>query len=53
MGMGVTAAPVVADEDTDEQFNVAVTDFGYASGAAWQCAEAAKKNEIERSAMTS
>lgn len=46
------AAPVFAEESADEQFSEALSDFGYAGGAAWQCAEGAEKNEIERSAMT-
>lgn len=46
------AMPAFAEEQGDEQFSEAVSDFGYAAGAAWQCAEGAARNDIERQAMT-
>lgn len=52
-GIACASVPAFAEEDADEQFSVAVTDFGYAGGAAWQCAEATARAGIERAAMTS
>lgn len=50
--LSAATLPASAEEaDEDEQFTAALSDFGYAGGAAWQCAEGAAKNEIERSAM--
>ena len=46
------AAPAIAEEAADDQFSEALSDFGYAGGAAWQCAEGTGKIDIERSAMT-
>lgn len=51
-GAMALAAPAFAEEAADEQFSEALSDFGYAGGAAWQCAEGAAKSDIERSAMT-
>ena len=48
---GPSRAEETADED--EQFTAAVRDFGYAGGAAWQCAEAEARSDIERQAMVS
>ena len=47
--------PVMAEEavDEDEQFTEAVRDFGYAGGAAWQCAAEDARGDIERQAMVS
>ena len=39
-------------DDTDEQFSEAVSDFGYAGGAAWQCADKGARKGIEQNAMT-
>ena len=51
-GLAAAAPPASAEEaDEDEQFTAALSDFGYAGGAAWQCAEGAQKNDIERNAM--
>lgn len=47
--------PAMAEEtaDEDEQFTEAVRDFGYAGGAAWQCAAEDARGDIERQAMVS
>lgn len=50
-GVIALAVPSFADETTDEQFSEALSDFGYAGGAAWQCAEGAAKSDIERNSM--
>lgn len=50
-GVIAFAMPSYADEAADEQFSEALSDFGYAGGAAWQCAEGAAKGDIERNAM--
>ena len=54
-GLVTTTAPAISEEtiDEDEQFTEAVRDFGYAGGAAWQCAEAEARSDIERQAMVS
>lgn len=48
-------APSLAEETEadDEMFTEAVRDFGYAGGAAWQCAETEARSDIERQAMVS
>ena len=56
LGAGlVLTAPALADEQLteDEQFTEAVKDFGYAGGAAWQCAEGDARTDIERQSMVS
>lgn len=55
VGGFILAAPALADEQAqeDEQFTGAVKDFGYAGGAAWQCAEAEARTDIERQSMVS
>lgn len=47
--------PAAAEEQVqdDEQFTEAVRDFGYAGGAAWQCAEGDARTDIERQSMVS
>lgn len=51
--LSAAVLPALAEEtDQDEQFSEAVSDFGYAAGAAWQCAEGAARTDIERQAMT-
>lgn len=49
------ATPVLADDQAQEEehFTEAVKDFGYAGGAAWQCAEAEARTDIERQSMVS
>ena len=47
-------APAMAEDAADdEMFTDAVKDFGYAGGAAWQCAEADARSDVERQAMVS
>jgi hypothetical protein len=54
-GLAIATIPAIAEEtiDEDEQFTEALRDFGYAGGAAWQCAEAEARSDIERQAMVS
>lgn len=51
-GVVACATPSIAEDQGDEQFTDALSDFGYAGGAAWQCAEGDAKSAIERQAMT-
>lgn len=53
--LAAAASPAIAEEfiDEDEQFTEAVRDFGYAGGAAWQCAADEARGDIERQAMQS
>lgn len=49
----VPSLPALAEDvDEDEQFTLAVKDFGYAGGAAWQCAADAERPGIEIQAIT-
>lgn len=40
-------------EEEDDGFSDLVRDFGYAGGAAWQCAEEEARPDIERQSMVS
>lgn len=51
--VAIPSLPAAAEEaDDDEQFTLAVKDFGYAGGAAWQCAGAEERGGIEKQALT-
>lgn len=54
-GLAAATIPAIAEDtiDDDQHFTEALRDFGYAGGAAWQCAEAEARSEIERHAMVS
>jgi len=53
LGLAVPAIAQETDKE-DEEFTAAVKDFGYAGGAAWQCAaEGDPRTDIERQAMVS
>jgi hypothetical protein len=49
----VPSPPALAEDgDDDERFSLAVKDFGYAGGGAWQCAGNDERIGIEKQAMT-
>lgn len=53
LALCLAVTPAAAqDEGDDQSFDDALKDFGYAGGAAWQCAEDEGKGEIVESAMT-
>jgi hypothetical protein len=51
--LALAASPAAAQDEgaEDAAFDDALQDFGYAGGAAWQCAEDAGKGEIVENAM--
>lgn len=54
LALVLLVAPLLAfagTDDEDARFDDAVRDFGFTSGAALQCAEAAKKPRIESQAL--
>jgi hypothetical protein len=54
IALALLVAPMLAlagTEDEDARFDDAVRDFGFTSGAALQCAEAAQKPRIESQAL--
>jgi hypothetical protein len=54
LSFATAVTPLAAEEPTeDEEFTEAVKDFGYAGGAAWQCAEGDSRVDLERQAMVS
>jgi len=52
LALALVATPVAAQDASEETaFDDALKEFGYAGGAAWQCAEDAGKGEIVENAM--
>ena len=50
--LALAATPAAAQDGGEEDaFDDALKDYGYAGGAAWQCAEDADKGEIVESAI--
>ncbi len=52
LALCLAVTPAIAQDDDDQSFDDALKEFGYAGGAAWQCAEDEDKGEIVESAMT-
>lgn len=51
LALAVTPAAAQDEGAEDTAFDDALKDYGYAGGAAWQCAEGAAKGEVVENAM--